>query len=199
MLSKMASFSLAGLMIVGGTVALSAPAEAAAKKCAVGTWTLTSLAATNVATVDGSKVVSKLTGGAGTKLKIAATVATYDFSKSKPEILTANVQGTVVQAKFTYRKTLKYGLKLTGAAKGTFTPKLKTVTGPATVSVVIKPSPAVTTAPLAPMVKTGDDPFIIRVKAISACTKRTLTLAQKVIETNDGSTTVRKLSYRRTK
>ena len=126
MLSKMASFGIAGLMIVGGTVALGAPAEAAAKKCAVGTWTLTKLAATNVTTVKGDTVTSKLTGGAGTKLKITPSAASYDFAKSKPVFMTANVPGTAVKNTFIYRKTLKYGLTLTGAAKGAFTPKLKT-------------------------------------------------------------------------
>lgn len=198
MLSKMASFGIAGLMIVGGTVVLGAPAEAAAKKCAIGTWTLTNLTAANVATVEGTKVTTKLTGGTGTNLKITATSAAYNFAKSKPVYLAANVAGTTVKVKFTYRKTLTYGLKLTGTAKGTFTPNLKKMSGPATVSIVVSPDPKVTTGPLASVVKSGDDTFVIRVKAASTCTKKALILTQKVKE-KDGSTTTRKLTYRRIK
>jgi hypothetical protein len=195
----MASFGITGLVIAGATVALTAPAEAAAKKCAVGNWSLTKLAGTNVATFEGKKVISKITGGVGTKLKITASAATYNFSKSKPVILTGNVGGVNVKGTFTYRKSLTHGLKLTGAAKGTFTPNLKKISGTATVKVVISSDPNPITGPVVPQVKSGDDLFVIRTKAVSTCTKKTLTLSQQKVKENDGSITTRTLSYRRTK
>jgi hypothetical protein len=198
MLSKMASFGIAGLMIVGGTVALGAPAEAAAKKCAVGTWTLTSTASTTVATVDGDVATVKLTGGAGTKLKITTSTAVYDFAKSKPVYVATKVSGAPVKLKYTYRKTLKYGIKLTGAAKGTLTPKIKTVSGPATVNTVALPSTNLGTERVATVVKKGEDGFVIGVPVASTCTKTALTLSQK-FKSADGTSLNLKIVYRRTK
>jgi hypothetical protein len=194
----MTSFGIAGLMIVGGTVAHAAPAEAAARKCAVGNWTLTKLAAANVATVEGAyePLITEIAGGTGTQLKITPSAAIYDFSKSKPVILSSKDAPRPTKVRFTYRKSLTYGLTLTGAAKGTFTPKLKTVSGPATLKVLI--GQTTHTARLAPMVKNRDDFFVIALKAVSTCTKKTLTLFQKVKESDDSITT-RKISYRRTK
>jgi len=191
MLSKMASFSIAGLMIVGGTVALTAPAEAAAKKCAVGNWALTSSVSTSSTTVEGNKANLKLTGGVGTKLKITASSATYDFSKSKPVNMTGTMAGAPMTMKATYRKTLKYGVKLTGAAKGMFIPKVNTATGPATVKTVGG------TERLAPMVRRGEDLFVISLPMTSTCTKKTLILSLKF---KSGDTALNsKVGFRRIK
>jgi hypothetical protein len=198
MLSKMASFGIAGLMMAGGTVALAAPAEAAAKKCAIGTWTLTSMAAANVETFEGEEVTTKVNGGAGTKLKITPSAAIYDFSKSKPVFLNVKVDGAAIKGKFVYRKTLRYGIKLTGAAKGTFTPKIKTASGPATVRITSIPPSDVLTGRVASRVKNGNDVFVITSKIDTTCTKKTLTLSQEVKE-ESGSITTRELNYRRTK
>ncbi|GAA3210001.1 hypothetical protein [Actinocorallia longicatena] len=202
MFSKIASFGAVGALALGGMAVLATPAQAAPaavkKKCAIGSWRLSGQATTNVAVVGGKKIVTKMSGGTGTKLKITTSTASYDFSKSKPVWMVANTPNGVLKAKFTYRKTLKYAVKLTGGAKGTFTPKAKTATGPATVRAVILPDIDGGVQRLAPQVRSGDDVFVVRVKALSLCTKKTLTLSQKHGEP-DGSTTTRKVIYRRTK
>ncbi|WP_214412152.1 hypothetical protein [Sphaerisporangium fuscum] len=104
--------------LIAGTAAVAAPAQASVRAaCYQGAWKLTAMKIVSKgATVESSAATDVLKGGAGTRLTLTATGATYDFTGSKKVVFKLQSDNTTGWDQ--YSGALKARAKVTGDRQG---------------------------------------------------------------------------------
>lgn len=178
----------AAALTAGLAFTVPAPASAAPKPCAAGTWKLTKYTLKSHI----EEVTAKAKGGEGTRLTITKKSAAYDFSRSKKIVTKGVVEGDPYTVTDVFKKKLTFKSTLTGKKKtGSLTLKPKTATGGATISSFLD-NQSTGTAKLARNYKAGlYDPFIPTFGQYT-CTSKTLKL---VLEADGPKTTIASVHY----
>ncbi|MCD0453016.1 hypothetical protein LO762_28105 [Actinocorallia sp. API 0066] len=174
----------AAALTVGLVLAVGAPASAAPKPCAVGTWQLTKYTLKSHI----NEVTANAKGGTGTRLTITKKSATYDFSKAAKVVTKGVAEGDPYKVTDVFKKKVTFKSTLIGKKKtGSLTLRPKTGTGNATISSFLGKQPT-GTAKLAKIYRTGiEDPFLPTFGQYT-CTSKTLRL---VLEADGPRTTIK--------
>ncbi|GAA2620885.1 hypothetical protein SMC26_17075 [Actinomadura fulvescens] len=193
---KVTGAALAVLTAASTLVAISAPAEAAPRKCTVGKWRLTKAAGQ----VKGPSSTLRFAGGHGTTLQLTPKGrAIYTFTRSARVTEYGSAKGVPFQLWLKYDKGVLINAKITGNKKGTITLRPKTATGRATLhGRVMKPAQyPLKKQSFTHLFKRGQaDEALVPLHVSFTCTAKTLRLHQKK-KTRTGYTTVANWSYRR--
>lgn len=175
----MRTAAAAGAIILGAATVATATgtaASAAAPKCWVGSWKVTSA----WADLDSKDLKFKLKGGAGIKLKFDKSgKATYDFTGSKPMTGSGTVKGVPTTATLTLSKKLTIKNTITGSAKGKITGKPKTASGDATL-VVTSGGLVVQKVEVAREVRRNGDKGVVPRSAAYTCKGKSLVIKQTI-------------------
>ncbi|MEO5876119.1 MAG: hypothetical protein ABIS86_03110 [Streptosporangiaceae bacterium] len=121
----------AAVALAAGSVVLvlGAPAEAAAPRCAIGTWKLTKA----TIKVDSVQQHLRLVGGAGATLRLDGRTALHGYNRSKRLAETGTTGGAQVRGWLQYRKTLRMKTKVPSGRSGTLISSIGSATGNATI------------------------------------------------------------------
>jgi len=110
-------------------VILGAPAQAAAPRCAIGTWKLTKA----TIKVDSSRQHLRLTGGAGATLRLDGRTAQHGYNLSRKLTETGTTGGAQVKGWLQYRKTLRMKTRVPAGRKGVLVSDVGSASGNATI------------------------------------------------------------------
>jgi hypothetical protein len=116
-------------LAVGSVVILGAPAQAAAPRCAIGTWQLTKA----TIRVDSAQQHLKLTGGAGATLRLDGRTAQHDYNLSRRLRETGTTGGAQVRGWLQYRRALRMKTRVPVGRQGVLTSDIASATGNATI------------------------------------------------------------------
>jgi hypothetical protein len=110
-------------------VTLGAPAQAAAPRCAIGTWKLVKA----TIRVDSVQQHLKLTGGAGATLRLDGRMAHHGYNLSKRLSETGTTGSAQVTGWLRYRRTLRMKTKVPVGSRGVLTSDVSSASGNATI------------------------------------------------------------------
>ena len=164
----------AAVLAAGAALVLPAPASAAPKPCAVGTWKLTEFRFSAKA----PGIEATATGGEDTRLTIAKKSVAYDFAHTRQVITKGRDNDGEITLVSTYKKRVTFKSTFTGTKKGALSLQPRSATGSATVSNTYN-GRHLNGHKLAAHYRQGNVDFLIPVRPSYTCTSKTLTLTAK--------------------
>ena len=169
MTRRLPRLALSSALAASALLAAASPAEAAARPCAVGKWTLTDFSSK---TIGYTEYQSASKGMKGVRLTVAKSSLSYDFTGSKRATTTGVDSGEPIKEWTKYNKKLKVRAALKGGAKGTLALKTKTASGDATLTHSRAPQRR---HGLAALIRKKKWDMVVLKRASYTCTAETLT------------------------
>ena len=175
MIRTTAVVALAAASVV---VTLGAPAQAAAPRCAIGTWKLTKA----TIKVDSAQQHLKLTGGAGATLRLDGRTAHHGYNLSRRLSETGTTGGAQVRGWLQYRRTLRMKTRVPVGRRGILNSVVSSASGNATIRLYQSkpfenaPSPQL----IVYVLRNGDFDGGLPRRAHFTCTASSLRLKQKL-------------------
>lgn len=170
--------AVAALAAGSVVVILGAPAQAAAPRCAIGSWKLTKA----TIRVDSAQQHLKLTGGAGATLRLDGRTAQHDYNLSKRLHETGTTGGAQVKGWLQYRRTLRMKTKVPVGRQGVLIGDIASASGNATIR--LYQSKPFENAPgpqlIVYVLRNGDFDGGLPRRAHFACTASSLRLKQRL-------------------